>query len=116
MHAILDSSLDSAHLVTNGVKAILPLVKVALGNTGQSQYVRRFLLGLFNSRSWPFDLLSLRCLDSDLQKACISLLTLNVLDKSRDMRDYFADGTAMYHQLMDLEEEINSSKYSEGDE
>lgn len=54
-------------LVDHGIPALLRLISVAQGNSGQSHHLRRLLLGVYNGYAWPFELQRLRALDRDLQ-------------------------------------------------
>lgn len=54
-------------LVDYGIPAFLNLINVAQGNSGQSQHLRRLLLGVYNGDEWPFELQRLRALDRELQ-------------------------------------------------
>lgn len=60
-----------------GVPALERLVEVAEGDSGQCHHIRRFLLGLYNSEQWPFELNRLRVLDPDLQEAALRVIELD---------------------------------------
>lgn len=63
--------------IKKGVPALEKLVDVAQGGSGQCHYIRRFLLGLFNGQSWPFDMTQFRGLDTDLQLAVLDVIELD---------------------------------------
>lgn len=54
-------------LVDHGIPALIKLINVAQGHSGQSHHLRRLLLGLYNGYEWPFELQRLRALDRELQ-------------------------------------------------
>ncbi|WP_282039378.1 DUF7673 family protein [Halomonas alimentaria] len=54
-------------LVDHGIPALMKLINVAQGHSGQSHHLRRLLLGVYNGYEWPFELQRLRALDRDLQ-------------------------------------------------
>jgi hypothetical protein len=61
-----------------GVPALVRLVHVAQGGSGQCHHVRRFLLGLYNGPVWPFDLTRLRALDVELQDDALAVLRMDM--------------------------------------
>lgn len=64
-------------IVTAGTQALNRLLPVALGRSGQSRVVGRFLLGLYNGDDFPFSLTDLRCLDLPLFEACMHVLMMD---------------------------------------
>lgn len=60
-----------------GVPALLRLVEVAQGDTGQSGVCGRFLLGVYNGAAYPFNLVDLRRLDYDLWQDCLAVLAMD---------------------------------------
>ena len=70
-----------------GPEALLRLCKVAQGDSGQCRHVRRFLLGLYNSHKWPFELIRLRNLDSNLLDDCLAVLELDMENLEQMMCD-----------------------------
>ena len=60
-----------------GLPALHRLVEVAKRGTGQSRICGRFLLALYNSRTFPFDMSDLRSLDQALWEDCMSVLRLD---------------------------------------
>src|SRR5690554_5873877 len=63
--------------IQQGVPALQRLIEVAQGDTHQSAHCRRFLLSLYNSFEWPFDMRRLRVLDPDLQQAVLAVIELD---------------------------------------
>ena len=81
-----------------GVQALQRLVPISLNDTGQSQVVARFLLGLWNGRAYPFDLTELRGLDAELYADCLAVLQLDRLCE-REVHEYIKGGWAVWDQL-----------------
>jgi len=63
-------------LVDHGIPALLKLINVAQGYSGQSHHLRRLLLGVYNGYEWPFELQRLRALDRDLQVDSLLVVAL----------------------------------------
>lgn len=61
----------------NGIPALHRLIGIAEGDHGQAHHVRRFLLGLYNSEQWPFELNRLRVLDPGIQADALSVIALD---------------------------------------
>lgn len=59
---------------------------VAQSDTGQSQVVARFLLGLYNGYRFPFDLTEFRRLDTDLFEMCLQVLEMDATPE-REIHD-----------------------------
>jgi len=81
----------------DGVSALLRLVTVAQGDSGQCRYVRRFLLGLYNGAEWPFNLNSLRAIDSNLQDDALRVLQMD-MTPHREVHEYIKDGDALFRE------------------
>lgn len=81
-----------------GVAALQRLLPVAQGDTGQSGVVGRFLLGLYNGDAFPFNLVDLRRLDSDLHDDCISVLRLDYTPV-QEVHRYFKNGDRIWREL-----------------
>jgi hypothetical protein len=60
-----------------GEAALGRLINIAYGDTGQCGRVRRFLLGLYNGATFPFDLTDLRSLDLNIQEDCLAVLAMD---------------------------------------
>lgn len=60
-----------------GVPALLRLVDIAKGDTGQCIIVRRLLLSCYNGQRFPFDLTNLRSLDLKIYQDCILVLNMD---------------------------------------
>lgn len=61
-----------------GLPALERLLWVAHGDHGQAVRVRRFLIGLYNGSTFPFDLTDLRSLDATLQEDCLAVLAMDM--------------------------------------
>lgn len=57
--------------------ALKRLWKIANGHSGQCKYVASFLLGLYNGTDYPFDLVSFRCLDTEIFEDCLTVLRMD---------------------------------------
>lgn len=77
-----------------GVPALHRLVQAAQGGGGQAYTLRQFLLGLYNSPEWPFDLYRLRGLDPELQTDCLAVLTLDWC--GREVHQYIEGGDDLF--------------------
>jgi hypothetical protein len=61
-----------------GIPALARLIKIAHGDTGQCGRVRRFLLGLYNGGTFPFDLTDLRAVDRAIQEDALAVLAMDM--------------------------------------
>jgi len=75
-----------------GIPALLRLVKMADRDTGQSNTVRQFLLGLYNGYRFPFNLIKLRGLDKNLFDDCMLVLTLDARVTAKEIHLYIDNG------------------------
>lgn len=82
----------------DGLNALQRLAEVARDDTGQSRAVGLFLLGLYNGYAFPFNLLMLRSLDTDLHDDCLAVLRLDH-QPGQEVHEYLADGDALFKQL-----------------
>ncbi len=83
---------------TEGLDALQRLAEVSRDDTGQSQTIGRFLLGLYNGHAYPFNLVSLRGLDVALHDDCMAVLRLDYEPK-QEAHEYIADGHELIKQL-----------------
>lgn len=67
-----------AELEERGVAALERLVRIGRGESGQTRHVRRFLIGLYNGETFPFDLTDLRCVDRAIQEDCLAVLAMDI--------------------------------------
>jgi len=95
---VADWQAREAAAYAAGVPALLRLVEVAQGDTGQSGVCGRFLLGVYNGTAFPFNLVDLRRLDPDLWQDCMAVLAM---DKSprKEVHQLVADGYAIWEEL-----------------
>lgn len=81
-----------------GESALLELVPIALGDTGQSGVVGKFLLGLYDGSRFPFDLTELRRLDRDLFEKCQAVLAMD-FQPEREIHTYVEDGGQVFESM-----------------
>lgn len=105
-----------------GEEALLRLVKIAQGNTGQCRHVAAFLVSLYNGIRFKFDLTDLRCVDRAIFKDCMAVLEMDA-QPLQEVHLYFKDGNALFEGLasdwripdrMKLREVIRYSSVSSG--
>lgn len=70
-------SCQDPAFIQEGWNAMRQLWNIAQGSSGQCRYVAEFLLGLYNGPRFPFDLTSLRALDTDIAQDCLAALKLD---------------------------------------
>jgi hypothetical protein len=70
-------SCQDTSFIQEGWAAMRQLWNTAQGSSGQSRYIAEFLLGLYNGPRFPFDLTSLRALDTDIAQDCLAALRLD---------------------------------------
>lgn len=85
------------------MEALLLLCRTANGGSGQCHHVRRFLLGLYNSNKWPFELIRLRNLDRNLRDACLRVLELDI-KAYQEIHEYVKDGDELWKKWWKWEE------------
>lgn len=81
-----------------GEFALYRLLPIALGDTGQSQVVGRFLLGCYNSSSFPFRLDELRRLDLNIHKDCMAVLAMD-WSPEKEVHQFFGNGSELFEGL-----------------
>jgi hypothetical protein len=81
-----------------GLPALERLAKVAERDTGQSETVRLFLLGLYNGYRFPFSLIKLRSLDKSLFDDCLLVLTLDARVTAQEIHLYFNNGGELFER------------------
>jgi hypothetical protein len=107
LNAFLDCIPDADEqedILAAGRAALLRLARIAENDSGQSATVRRFLLGLYNGRAWPFCLTSLRGLDKALFADCLDVLTLDARVTRQEVHDYLANGEALFQAWINQEQ------------
>lgn len=70
-------ALDGELALKDGLPSLRRLVNVAQRDTGQSSVCARFLLGLYDGSTYPFDLTELRRLDDALVEDCLRVLRMS---------------------------------------
>ena len=81
-----------------GMPALVRLLRVAKGNTGQSEHIGRFLLSLYNGRAYPLDPSNLRCIDWDLQQDCLCVLAMDY-SPEREVHELVVGGHQIWEQF-----------------
>ena len=67
----------------------------------QAKSLIRFLMGIYNGHTYPFDLAELRDLDPEIALACLDYLNYDRLGE-RNLQDHLANGAHdLQHWLMD---------------
>lgn len=87
----------------DSLDALLRLCKVAQGGSGQCHHVRRFLLGLYNCKKWPFELNRLRNLDRNIAEDCFTVLRLDVA-AYQEIHQYIKNGDQLWRSWWELED------------
>lgn len=85
-----------------GPTALLRLVEVARGDSGQSHHCRRILLAIYNGSRWPLDPTRLRALDGDLQQAALITLEWATFSR-RELHEYLDDGEKLMRRFRLIE-------------
>lgn len=85
-----------------GIPALERLVRVAQGGSGQCHHVRRFLLGLYNSYAWPFELNRLRALDAELQADALAVLRMDLTPR-KEIHLFLEDGEKLFRTFWEME-------------
>ena len=81
-----------------GKAALLRLLPVAQGNSGQSRRVALVLLGCYNGYRFPLDLTNLRSLDYNLMEDCLAVLRMDA-NPYQEVHTYFENGSAIFEKL-----------------
>ncbi|SHE99548.1 hypothetical protein SAMN02745148_01548 [Modicisalibacter ilicicola DSM 19980] len=87
-----------------GIDALNRLVEAAEGDGHQAQHCRRILLAVYNSYAWPLELIRLRTLDRDLQRAAFIVIEWST-DCDRELYEYLPDGNRLMQRFWGLEKE-----------
>lgn len=96
MNQILAYDAERQEVQNDGLPALKRLIVIAMKDTGQAITVRRFLLGLYNGPSFPFDLTNLRGLDKQLYYDCIAVLTMDARATVQEIHRYIKDGGIIF--------------------
>jgi hypothetical protein len=79
-----------------GIPALIRLVEVAKRDTGQSETVRRFLLGLYNGNRFPFNLNKFCGLDKELFDDCLMVLALDARGRTQEIHRCVLNGDELF--------------------
>lgn len=91
-----------AQLEAEGIPALKRLVQTARGRSGQCHHVRRFLLGIYNAYSWPFELNRLRALDEELQADCLKVLRMDLAPR-QELHLFLKNGDEIFQGFWEIE-------------
>ena len=78
-----------------GEPALLRLINIANGDSGQCITVRKFLLGCYNGARFPFDLTDLRSLDTAIVQDCLSVLAMDSR-LTQEVHRYIKNGSQVF--------------------
>lgn len=95
-----------------GLDALPVLIEAASSDTGQSEVCKQFLLGLFDGRSFPFNLNSLRGLDHQLRDAAMSALDMDTFNTTCEIHERL-EGTALLFRRWAMDEHARRIQASE---
>lgn len=79
-----------------GIPALRRLTAVAERDSGQSETIRRFLLGIYNGNQFPFNLNTLCSLDKNLFDDCLMVLTFDCRARLRELHTCISDGDKLF--------------------
>lgn len=88
-------------IIVSGTTSLNRLIPIALGQTGQSEVVGRFLLGLYNGDDFPFALTDLRALDIEVFQDCMHVLAMDYSPEV-EVHERVVDGGPIWQRLMEL--------------
>lgn len=86
-------------IVKAGEHALGRLVVTAVRPTGQGAVIGRFLLGLYDGPTYPFDLTELRGLDLPLFEDCMRVLMMDY-SPELEVHERVPNGTAIWRELV----------------
>jgi hypothetical protein len=70
--------LQREELEARGIAALARLIPIAHRDHGGAVRIRRFLIGLYNGSTFPFDLTDFRVLDRQNQEDCMAVLAMDI--------------------------------------
>ena len=98
MDAAMDAQPQPQPQLPPGIEALVRLVRIARGHSGQCRHVAGFLLGLYNGTRFKFDLTDFRCLDREIFDDCLEVLKLDHCP-IREVHEYFHNGGRIWEDL-----------------
>jgi len=84
---------------TRGEAALRRLFAASNRDSGQSRYVARFLLSLYNGQRFPLDLTDLRAIDDSLFEDCMAVLRMDARVARQELHLYIDDGGPGFEKL-----------------
>lgn len=85
-------------IVAAGEPALARLASMAVRPTGQGAVLGRFLLGLYDGQTYPFDLTELRGLDLDLFEDCLRVVMMDYSPEV-EVHQRVPNGPAIWREL-----------------
>lgn len=94
------AEFDAAKPAINakGREALVRLMRIAQGDSGQCKRVAGFLLGLYNGNRFKYDMTDLRGLDLEIFEDCIAVLRMDFIC-TREVHCYFENGGQLFERL-----------------
>jgi hypothetical protein len=104
LQQIRDLEAERQAVTAAGIPALVRLAEIAEGDTGQAATVRYFLLGLYNSYRFPFNLITFRGLDKALFDDCMAVLKLDARATRQEVHHYFDNGGELFERFAGMME------------
>jgi len=84
-------------LLSKGIPALKRLMVIAeKASSGQCFHVQKFLLALYNSYTYQFDLHTFRVLDKAIFEDCLLVLKMDTSVAKQEVHEYFENGNARF--------------------
>lgn len=96
LQQIADYEIERSTALESGKPALMRLMNIAAGDTGQCIVVRNFLLGLYNGSRFKFNLNKLRGLDKTLFDDCMAVLTMDCRATVKEVHQYISNGSDIF--------------------
>ncbi len=87
-------------IIQTGTQALHRLVPIALGRTAAGKTVGRFLLGLYDGASYPFDFEHLHRLDAQDFEDCLQVLKMDYTPEV-EIHERIAEGKTVWRELLE---------------
>lgn len=82
----------------DGIEALVRLVNIARGDSGQCRHIAVFLLSLYNGDRFKCDLTNFRCIDKSIFDDCMAVLKMD-RTPTQEVHMYFENGGEIWEQL-----------------
>lgn len=90
---------NRSQIIERGTQALLRLMEVAEGDSGQCRHVAAFLLSLYNSDRFPMQMDRFRAIDTRLFRDCMAVLELDACVCEMEIHRRVQDGSARFERL-----------------